>query len=398
MYKVIVLCTCQVSPVTMLDMKNTQTTKTLTIIGAFIILIIIGFLAFRGNTNPGGNDVIKIGAALALSGDAAEWGEMSLRGAQLAVRDVNEAGGIDGSLVELVIEDTASSSRHGVDAVSKLVSIDKVQAIVGTSWLDVYHGPGEIAERSGLVMITPDSGTEALNDGKRLDHVYSTWYRVTPKAELLAETASNMGVEKIALLVPNDSYYIHFADTLATAAEDNNLRVVSHEVFNEDSDLRTEMLGIVESEADAVFFASYSEKHFAEYAKTITSIAPDIQLFGDEVTKDFIDRGLYHDGLDGVVYFHAAQPASSFVDDFIEEFDTHPAFGAATAYDAMQILVTALAEVGDPSLIDEYISEATFQTVSFGIMSFDGIGGVSTSGQQYDLFQLNNGTVQEVNF
>ncbi|MDP2046584.1 MAG: ABC transporter substrate-binding protein, partial [Deltaproteobacteria bacterium] len=77
-----------------------------------------------------GADPIKIGSVLRLS-VGAEHGIPSQRGVEMAVDEVNKAGGINGRKVELIVENEKDSPAEAVNAVKKLIEVDKVVAIVG---------------------------------------------------------------------------------------------------------------------------------------------------------------------------------------------------------------------------------------------------------------------------
>lgn len=85
---------------------------------------------------------VSLGAALALTGNAAPFGNEELRGAQLAISEVNAKGKI---ILELKVEDTASSGLGTVNAVTRLIEIARTKIVVGPTWLDSFQGALPIA-------------------------------------------------------------------------------------------------------------------------------------------------------------------------------------------------------------------------------------------------------------
>ncbi|GKT37072.1 Leu/Ile/Val-binding protein like protein, partial [Aduncisulcus paluster] len=81
--------------------------------------------------NQSKDDVIKIGAILPLTGDAAAWGIPPKNAALLAVEQINADGGINGKKLELIVEDGGCDPKMGVSAINKLLSVDKPIAVVG---------------------------------------------------------------------------------------------------------------------------------------------------------------------------------------------------------------------------------------------------------------------------
>lgn len=89
-----------------------------------------------GNSASGGNsggDTIKIGANLELTGGQASFGDSVSKGAKLAVQQINDAGGILGKKLELIVADNASKSEEATQAAQKLITNDKVVTIIGAS-------------------------------------------------------------------------------------------------------------------------------------------------------------------------------------------------------------------------------------------------------------------------
>ncbi|MBI2124915.1 ABC transporter substrate-binding protein [Candidatus Pacearchaeota archaeon] len=94
----------------------------------WLTILIVVVIAFLFLSNPAGfftakTNSIKIGGAFALSGFASQWGEAELRGAALAVDEINSKGDVNGRKIELIVEDVASDSTKSVSAVSKLVYV-----------------------------------------------------------------------------------------------------------------------------------------------------------------------------------------------------------------------------------------------------------------------------------
>lgn len=352
---------------------------------------------------------IKIGGAFALSGDSSvtAWGEASRNSTLMAIDDINAKGGIGGRKVELVIEDMRSTSRGSVSAVSKLINIDKVAAIVGPSWFDVYQGAEGIANGKNIVMITPDGGIEALNgtaEGKTVHkNVFSTWYRTDVKAKMVAKYMVDNGVKRLAGLYANDSYYLDFSARIEKYAKEYGIEIVATEKINEGAtDIRTLALKIKDSKPDAVFFGFYDEKNILGFLRVHKDTFPSVPLYGDEIVHDHYLKPEYKDLYEGTVYFHATIPQSDFVLKYKARFGIDPVFGAGTAYDATMIISKMLEEKGintatNQPNYDAYLRSTTFDTVSYGSMTFDEIGGVKTENNQFDLWKVSGNKITKVN-
>lgn len=102
---------------------------------------------------------VKIGVVEELTGGVATYGQHSLNGMKLAVDEVNAKGGIKGlGKIQLVIEDNKSDAAETVNAYNKLITRDRVVALIGPATSTNTLAAGPIAQRAGIPVITP-SGT-----------------------------------------------------------------------------------------------------------------------------------------------------------------------------------------------------------------------------------------------
>lgn len=339
------------------------------------------------------NETVKIGAVMGLTGDAAAWGEMSLKGSQMAVEELNAKGGINGKKIELVVEDMKSASPGSIAAVQKVVAVDKVSAIVGPSWLDVYQGAATVVAGKDIPLISPDAGIEAVNVPKVNPNAFSTWYRSQPKAELLMTYLSSIGVKRLALVHQNDSYYVDLGKRLETEAQKHGITITEHALVNTgEGDLRTLVTKLKADKPDMVFVALYDQKSTDSFFKNRAQIAPDLKIASDEFGQDYVESPTHSKEINGMYFFSATRQDNSFEKRFKEKYENlTPKFGASNGYDAIMIAAEALKN--SPNDLLGYIKKTEFTTVTFGKMRFDSINGVDTHNETYAMKQFKDGTV-----
>ncbi len=367
------------------------------IIGIIVVVgvILVGWKVRQGHQSQGGT--IKIGGVFTLTGDASAWGEVAKNATVLAVDEVNSRGGINGKQIELITEDSRSTSEGSVSAVSKLLSIDNVVAIVGPTWLDVYQGAAPLVKDNNILMISPDGGIEAINGKEVNRNVFSTWYRSDVKAKLIAKHMADSGVKRLAIAVQNDSFYIDLSGRIKKYAQQFGVSVVDLELINSGTkDMRSVVLKIKALQPDAVMIGLYDEEGLLGFLRARQQIAPRLKLYGDELLADFVDKQPYIDLLNGVEFFHATSPASSFDAAYKARFNSDPIYGAGPAYDATMIILKALSDRGIGADDNDYLRNTTFHTVSYGDMTFDEIGGVETKNNQFDLKVLRDRVVSDI--
>jgi branched-chain amino acid transport system substrate-binding protein len=363
------------------------------ILGIVIIAAIIVAVVLTNNKPALAGETVKIGAAIGLTGDTASWGEMSLQGAQMAVEDLNKKGGINGKKVELVVEDMKSSSQGSISAVQKLISIDKVNAILGPTWIDVYQGAQGVVEGKNIVMITPDSGVEAFNTPVVNKNTFSLWYRSQPKAELLAKFLELKKVKRLVIIHQNDAYYNDLGARIEAEAAKHGITVVRHESINGgDTDFRTLLTKIKSDKADMVFFALYDQKAMDSFFKNRTQLALDVPLVTDEFGQDYLENPEYKSLVNDLYFFSATRQDDSFEIAFKKKYNGQiPKFGASNGYDSLMILAEALEK--QPDDVGGYVKNTTFKTITFGDMKFDSINGVETKNETYIMKQIKDGGV-----
>ena len=116
-----------------------------------------------GDTASGGNeqsgDTIKIGVNLELSGAVAAYGNQEKDGIEMAVKEINDAGGIDGKNIEIIMKDNKSDSTEAVSVTTSLTTKDKVVAMIGPATSAAVKSSLPNATKVKVPLVTP-SGTD----------------------------------------------------------------------------------------------------------------------------------------------------------------------------------------------------------------------------------------------
>ena len=97
---------------------------------AGVLLFVVMTVSFVG-CSKADSDTIKIGGVFPLSGPVAVYGIEAKNGIELAIEEINAAGGVNGKMLELVGEDDEGSPEKSVNVYKKLVTKDKVEYIIG---------------------------------------------------------------------------------------------------------------------------------------------------------------------------------------------------------------------------------------------------------------------------
>ncbi len=132
------------------------------IIGVVAVVIVVLVLAVV--SNRGGTDEITVGWIGPLSGQYASYGKQVKAGTEIAVEEVNAAGGIDGRTLVVVYEDDQLDPKKGVAAFNKLVSVNGVPVVIQAAGSNVMLAQAPVAERKQVVLISPTCTSPAISD------------------------------------------------------------------------------------------------------------------------------------------------------------------------------------------------------------------------------------------
>ena len=204
-----------------------------------------------------GAEPIKMGSVLRLS-IGAEDGIPARRGVEMAVDEVNKAGGINGRQVQLIVENEKDSPAEAVNAVKKLLEVDKVVAIVGPMTSGDMMAAGKIANDAKVVDISPTATTPQLSGYG--DFLYRGCSRIDKQAEVLTDyVAKNWKPKTVAIFFSNEPYGKGCAGIFSKFFEKLGIKVVATESFNRGArDFKSELTKIKAANPDILFIPGYT--------------------------------------------------------------------------------------------------------------------------------------------
>lgn len=222
-----------------------------------ILVISLAILLLAAPVAFGAGEPIKVGTVVRLS-VGAEHGVPSRRGVEMAVDEVNKAGGINGRQVELIVEDEKDSPQTAVNAVKKLIEVDKVVAIVGPMTSGDMMAAGKIADDAKVVAISPTATTPKLSGyGASLCRGCS---RIDKQAEVLTKYVAEAWKPKtVGIFFSNEPYGKGCAELFTQYFEKLGIKVVATESFKRGArDFNTELTKIKAANPDMLFIPGYT--------------------------------------------------------------------------------------------------------------------------------------------
>ena len=363
------------------------------VIVLLVVIIIIAVISSKLSNKQIGSseEIVKIGGAFALTGDVAVYGEADRDGAQLAIDEINAAGGINGKQLKLIVEDTRSTARDTVTAFTKLKNIDKADYFL-VSFADSYPGTESLVDKDEM-LISPDGSPEVMNGTVMHDTVFGTWYRTQPKSELAVRHMAETGKKKIYVIANNDAYFSMVVDYTKEAAKKYGLEVVGVDLMGNNADIRSLLPKVKASGADALFFSTMDQGIYTDFLKHHKSMLKDVAIYTDEVATSYLGPESVGN-MENVFFYTNVEPSTKFLEAFKAKFGHEPQITASVSYDSANMIAQVIKD--SPSDIASYMRSHTFDTVSYGKVTIDAIGGIQSDAKYFVMKQVKNGKAVEV--
>lgn len=192
----------------------------------------------------------KVGAIFAITGPASWLGEPERNTVKMIVEEINQADGINGHPLELIIEDTAGDPTNAVNAVNKLIEQDSVLAIIGPSRSGTSLAVNTIAEEKQVPLISCAAAAKIVEGRK---WVFKTPQRDDHAVIRILEHAQESGISKIAIITGTTGFGVQGRMQLKELAAGMGIEIMADETYGPaDTDMTAQLTKIKESGAGAV--------------------------------------------------------------------------------------------------------------------------------------------------
>ncbi|MDI6704105.1 MAG: ABC transporter substrate-binding protein [bacterium] len=333
--------------------------------GLRLLCILILGLSFVVSCAKKERKVIKIGLALPLTGDCAQFGDMIRKGAWLKVRQVNEAGGINGERIELVEEDDAANPQEAASVAQKMCADKDILIVVGHFNSSCSLAGKPIYREAGLVELSPAStNPEVCKDSP---WTFRNIYEDTFQGKSLANYVKDrLKLKRIAVIYDNDDYGIGLKDAFTEEGKRIGLEIVGTESYERDTtDFSPQLIKFKELKPEAIFMSGLYTQG-AMIAAQSRELGMTTQLLGADgiLSSDYIKIG--GKSVEGTIltcpflFELGGEETKEFVKVFIEKYGVEPDCWAALTYDAVGIATEAIKHAGkDRAAIRDYLAEMT---------------------------------------
>lgn len=336
---------------------------------------------------------VAIGTLGPLTGDYATYGTSVANATELALNEANASGKYNVRFV-LKKEDTRGDQVQALNAMNKLIELDRVVAIIGPVLSGETLTAGPIAQDAGVPFITPSATAPAVSEigdyefrNVITDDVQS--------AQMIDYVVNVLGLRRIAVLYSNNDYGVALRQGVEAGVRAAGAQLVAVESYLDgDSDFTAQLTNIAAQNPDGLYIAGYYTEA-AQIARQAQRIGLSVRFMGADgfdspelvaLGGDAVEGALFTSGFDS----ETDDPvAKAFIDKYEAAYGSKPDMFAANAYDSARIIIEVINQVG-----------ANRRAIRDGIaatQNFPGVTGVTSFLENGDankpllIFEVQNG-------
>ena len=357
----------------------------LVLIGLLVSTLVAGCKSSTTNdTGTQSKEPIKIGAVVSLTGVYAGLGEPEKNTLDMEVKRINDAGGVNGRPLEVIIEDDATDEAKAVSATTKLIDQDGVVALIGATGSGQTMAMRGEVDRAQIPQVSMAGATVITAQFDPL--VFQTPWSNTIVIPFTLEYMKKQGIVKIGLISDTGGFGKDGAAVITEQAPKFGMTIVAAQTFNPgDTDMSAQLTNIKKAGVDAILMVS-AGKEASTIAANRKALGITIPLYGTHgnARKEFIDGA--GDAAEGVRFAAGKilipetygkdteeyKVATDFVSRYEAEFGAAPSTFAGHAYDALNIIAEAAKRV------DGDLTSAALRDEIEKTSGFVGIGGAFT--------------------
>jgi len=344
-------------------------------------IILISFLLVILLAACGQNQTIKIGFIGGISGRVADLGIAGRNGAQLAVEEWNQKGGIRGKRIEILVEDDGQSPESAQQAFD-ILKQKQVAAIVGPMTSSMAMELVPRTNKSKILMLSPTATTSQLSGRDDL------FFRVIGPADSYAKKNAEyqykiLGKRRAAIIIDinNEAYSRSWGNSFKTNFEQLGGKVLIYHSFRSGKGVhfKLEAKKLLDTRPDTIQVIS-NALDASMLIQQIRRVNPDIHISISEwaATERLTDMG--GNAVNGVFvaqFFDRTSQKPEYIrfsQSYQKRFSREPGFASVAGYDAMQVVLSAIAKRNP----DEPLKSALLRLKAFpgvqGKLSFDKYG------------------------
>ena len=307
--------------------------------------------------NNSGSETLKIGAVGPLTGGYANYGLSVKGGAEIAVKEINAAGGINGKQIELNFQDSQGDPESATAAYGKLMDWG-MEVSMGGVFSGETASVTAAARDDDMFLLTPTGSADGCFDGndKAFRVCFYDSYQGAAAANYIKD--NNLATEVGVLYESDYDYSVGLYNAFVAQAQEIGLTIKETQTFTTSTatDFSTQINKLVDSGVKVVFTPIYAEEASTFLTQAKGKFGDDVYFFGADGLDGILGKVEQDPSIaDNVLMltpFAADNPAEnvqSFVKKYQEAYGATPDQFAADAYDAIYVIKAAVEKAGSTS-------------------------------------------------
>ena len=328
--------------------------------GLVLTSILLYTLTACGASEDEADDApFRIGVMESVSGSGETYGNVAVRSKQMAADEINGAGGINGRMLELVVEDSKCGAQDAITAYKKLTSVDGIKIILGTSCSSAMLGVAPLAEADGVILFSGLASNPDIADAG--DYIFRTQISDVEVGINTGNVLWADGIRTLATITEETDYAEGVRRTSVAQFEKNGGEVVAAERYASDiTDFRSQLTKLLTAKPDALHVVPQSEFAAGTIVKQVRELGYEGPIYGETITVGTTSLDIAGDAATGMKAITAApdpnnQKAQEVLANFRDRYDyiTLP-WHLGSAYDDVYITAECLKKTGDDQDADAF--------------------------------------------
>jgi branched-chain amino acid transport system substrate-binding protein len=314
------------------------------------LILLSACVLFAGGEKEKVTEEVTIGGLLPLSGDLAVYGQTVQKGINLAMKQINQAGGPLGMELKVVFRDTQTDPTALRDSAEKLVNVDKVPAIVGPMIRSDVATP--VTAPNHVVIISPSNTPTWVTELDDDDYTFRTTASDAIQGQVLGRLAWEVGYRRASILYINDPYGGGLAESTKEWFEKSGGKVLGMAAYDPGSvAYKMQLMELAKGNPDVLVLIGYPESGIVIIRQALSDGLFDQFLFPDGMqSEQIIDSvgGDYLEGMYGTGPGAAdTQSYKNYLEAYEAEYGEKPATAyTENAYDGLVIIALAIHAAG----------------------------------------------------
>ena len=324
------------------------------------LLLILAHAAMAcGGDEEGETSPFRIGVMESLTGSGETYGNVAVQAKQMAMDEINTGGGINGRMLELVVEDSKCSAQDAINAYNKLTDVDGMKIILGTSCSGAMLGVAPLAEEDGVVLFSGlASNPDIANAG---DYIFRTQISDIEVGTNTGNVLWADGIRTLATITEETDYAEGVRRTSVAQFEKNGGKVIAGERYTSDTtDFRSQLTKLFGESPDALHITPQSEFAAGTIVKQARELGYQGPIYGETITVGTTALDIAGDAATGLKAITAApDPNNEKAQEVLANFRARYKYVTlpwhlGSAYDDVYIAAECLKQTNDDQDTDGF--------------------------------------------